>query len=358
MSESDGAAVDVDLVEVEAEFAGDGDGGDGEGFVDLVEIDFVLAPSGFLPELANGVHRGHHDPRRIQSAGGLGDNAGERLLAKLLRHARAGDDQGRRAVVHAGCVAGGHGAVLLERGFELAQDFDGRVLARAFVLLEQDHLALLLAGNFDGNDLVLEAALLDRRDGLAMRVDGVLVLLLARDLVFVGDVLAGVAHVIVVVDVPEAVLDHRVDERAVAEAVALACVKQQVGRVGHGLHAAGDDDLAVVGEDGLRRQADRFQSRTADFVDGHGADRRRNSRAQCGLTRGVLSQTRAHHVAHDDFIHRRRVHTRAPHRFLHRNRAQLGRGDIGQRALKFSDRRAHAGNNYDIVGRRHKSAPD
>ena len=118
------------------------------------------------------------------------------------------------------------------------------VSSRGDFILVEDHRgrALLLRGNLDRNDLRLEAALLHRRDRLAMRVHGKLVLLFARDAVLLGDVLAGDAHVVVVVDVPQAVVHHGVDDLRIAEAISLARLRQKIRRVGHGLHAAGDDD--------------------------------------------------------------------------------------------------------------------
>jgi hypothetical protein len=46
-----------------------------------------------------------------------------------------------------------------------------------------------------------------------------------------GHDLPAAAHVLVVVGVPQAVVDHRVDELAVAQPEALAGLGQQVGRV-------------------------------------------------------------------------------------------------------------------------------
>ena len=68
----------------------------------------------------------------------------------------------------------------------------------------------------DRNDLVLELAGLLRGLGLVLRGDRELVLLAARDLLLLGDVLGGGAHVVAVEGIPQPVLDHGVDhlERA------------------------------------------------------------------------------------------------------------------------------------------------
>ena len=112
-------------------------------------------------------------------------------------------------------------------------------MARIFVGVD-DHVAL---AGLDGHrrDLVLEFAGLLRGFRLVLRGDRELVLLLARDLPLLGDVLGGGAHVIAVEGVPQAVLDHGVDhfERAHLHAVAQM---RAVRRHAHGFLAAGDHD--------------------------------------------------------------------------------------------------------------------
>ena len=135
-----------------------------------------------------------------------------------------------------------------------------------------------------------------------MRVQRELVLLLARDAVFFRDVLAGDAHVVVVVNVPQAVVHHGVDDLRIAQTISFARLRQKIGSVGHRFHAAGDDDGTVFGLDRLRRECDCFQSGAANLVDGHGTYLRRQSAEDCGLARGILSQSGGDHVAHDAFV--------------------------------------------------------
>ena len=92
-----------------------------------------------------------------------------------------------------------------------------------------------------------------------MAFQGKLILLLARDAVLFGDQLAGVAHVKVFVLVPEAVRDHRVNDFAVADAVAGARLRQQVGAIGHGFHAAGNNDLRFFQAHGLVGERNGFK---------------------------------------------------------------------------------------------------
>ena len=98
------------------------------------------------------------------------------------------------------------------------------------------------------------------------------VLLLPCDAVFLGDHLPCHAHVKVVVDIPQPVVDHRVHQRAIAHPIAGSRLGQQVRRVGHGFHAPGDNKFRIPGLNGLGRQSHRLKSRAADFVDGERAD--------------------------------------------------------------------------------------
>ena len=75
-----------------------------------------------------------------------------------------------------------------------------------------DHDVALAGLDRDRRDLVLEVAGLLRGLGLVLRGDREFVLLRAGDLPLLGDVLGGVAHVVAVEGVPQAVLDHGVDQ--------------------------------------------------------------------------------------------------------------------------------------------------
>ena len=241
---------------------------------------------------------------------------------KLAGTRRARNDHRGRAIVDSRSIAGRDRAVLLERGLEGAQDFDGGVFARTFVFFE-DHgrRALLLCGQFDGHDLRLEAALFHGRERFPVRVHSELVLLLARDAVLLRNVLAGDPHVIVVVNVPQAVVHHGIDDGGVAQPVSFARLRKKVGRVRHRLHAARDDDGTVLGLNCLRRESDGFQSGAADLVDCHGTCLRGQSAEDGSLSSGVLTQSCADHVAHNALVHLLRIEIRALHSFANNDRA-------------------------------------
>ena len=98
-------------------------------------------------------------------------------------------------------------------------------------------------------------------------------------------------------------MDHRIDQLSVAQSISLACVGKQVGRVGHGLHAARDHDGSIAGLDRLRCKGYCFQSRAANFVDCHGTYFGRQSAEESSLARGILPEARGDDIAHDALVH-------------------------------------------------------
>src|SRR5690606_15574047 len=105
----------------------------------------------------------------------------------------------------------------------------------------------LAARHLDGGDLGGERAVLGGGLRAAVGALGELVLRLPRERVPGGARLGARAHVLVVVDVPQPVVDQRVDDLRVAQAQAAAGAGQEVGSVRHRLHTAGHHDLGVAG---------------------------------------------------------------------------------------------------------------
>jgi hypothetical protein len=85
------------------------------------------------------------------------------------------------------------------------------------------------------------------------------VLVLSADLLADGDPLGVGAHVAALDRAPEAVVDGRIHQRPVAEAIAGPGPGQQVRGEVHRLHAAGDHHLGIAGPDLGRGQHDRLE---------------------------------------------------------------------------------------------------
>ena len=157
----------------------------------------------------------------------------------------------------------------------------------------------------------------------------------------VGDVLLGAAaHVHRVERAPQAVVDHRVDDRVVAHAVAGARAGEDVRRTRHRLHAAGDDDLGVARRDHLVGEVDRVDARQADLVDGHRGHAHRDARVDRGLARGDLALAGLEHLAHEDVVDLLRADAGPLERGLDGNATEVHRGEVGERSRQLPDRRA------------------
>ncbi|MNT33462.1 hypothetical protein D3C72_1693910 [compost metagenome] len=188
-----------------------------------------------------------------------------------------------------------------------------------------------------------------------MRFQRGLVLLRARDVVFLGDVLGGHAHV----DAVEGIVQraqHHVDQAGIAHARAPAGRRRQVRRAAHALDAAADGRVGIAQQDGLRGADDGLQAGAAQAVDGQ---RRRVGRhaavdgrdaAQVHVTRFSLDHIAEHHVA--DVVAR---HLRTGQRLAHDQRAHFRRCHILQAAAKGPDRGTDTAHHYDFT--RHDLSP-
>jgi hypothetical protein len=233
-------------------------------------------------------------------------------------------------------------ALLVEGRAQAREPLDAGVGARPLVLRHHDRVLLPLRHG-DGNDLGVELAGLHRGAGAPVALDGEGVLLLAGDVELPRDELAGVAHVVVVVDVPETVEDHPVEQLSVPEPLPGARLGQVVGRVGHRLHAAGHDDLGVAGPDGLRRERDRLEAGPADLVHRHRGNRHAEAGPDRGLAGRILPAGGLEDLAHQNLVHGLRIHAGAGDRVLDRDGAQVGGLEAGEGALETGDGSAATG---------------
>ena len=141
--------------------------------------------------------------------------------------------------------------------------------------------------------------------------------------------------------------------RVMPDARAAAMLLQEIGRVGHALHAARDH--GIDGADGNRLCAHdhRLHARAANLVDGGGLDGLGQPGLDPGLAGGGLSKTGGQHAAHIDAVHILTLHTGALHGTFDGGCAKLGRADIGQRTLHRAHGRAGIGQNDDGIGTGH-----
>ena len=236
----------------------------------------------------------------------------------------------------------------LNAGFSAAS-VSAVVSARiAFVAVDHERVAFLLR-NRDRQDLVFERAFAGRARGLLMTSRRIVVLRGAADVVVLGDDLARVAHVALLEGAPQAVVDHRVDDLAVAHPQAVAHARQQVRTVAHRLHPAGHGDVDVADADRLIGDHHGLEPGAAHLVDGQRGDVIRQSAVERGLARRILAQPGADDVAHDAFVDDLRVDARAADGFGDRQRAELRRGEALERAEELARRRSDGGHDHGFT---------
>src|SRR5581483_5853524 len=125
-------------------------------------------------------HRPDPHHARVDAGDGRRDERADRVDAELTSLLLRRDDESRGAVVQPRGVAGRHAAARAERGLERPELLERRLGARMLVARDVA----------DGDDLVAEV----RRRPALLRAERERVLILARDVPLLGDVLAGLAH--------------------------------------------------------------------------------------------------------------------------------------------------------------------
>lgn len=216
MADSNGATKDIDLFGVKTKKLDVGEGNNGESLVDLIVVDIISSNASMLDSLGDSKRRGNGEAGRVASGIAPTKDLGKGLDAELLELALRDKHNSGSAVVDGSSVGGGDSAAV-----------GNKDRANSLELLNVEVLDLLVTVNLDGG-LATAAGDLDRGDlgeetglggglGLLVRLDGVLVLGLAGEVVFLAAELALHAHeLLLAVGVAEAVLLYAVDEAGVA----------------------------------------------------------------------------------------------------------------------------------------------
>ena len=203
------------------------------------------------------------------------------------------------------------------------------------VHLELHGLLLLLY--HDRHDLVLEAAGLDGGQSLHLGVVAELVQLFPGDAPDVADVLSGGTHVIVVVSVPQAVLDHGVDDLGVAHPGAPTVGGDGIGSAAHALGAAAHHQDGVAALDGGGTLDDGLQAGAADHADGVGGHLQGHTGLDHALTGHVLALSGGQDVAEHNLVQPFALDVAALEGLGNDGGAQVSGGDIPQGAAEGAD---------------------
>ena len=139
-----------------------------------------------------------------------------------------------------------------------------------------------------------------------------------------------------------------------ADAVTVAPFEQQIGCIGHALHATRDHHIPSSSFEHIVRHHDGFHARATHFGQRDSARAVWQTAFVSGLTRWGLALARHQAIAHQHFFNRSRCDARAFDRFFNRRATQIVGRKARKLAVEAAHRRAHSGGNDDgVVGQAH-----
>ena len=159
---------------------------------------------------------------------------------------------------------------------------------------------------------------------------------------------------IVVIGVPQAVLDHGVHQLLVAHTSAPAGVHGGKGSGAHVLGTAADHDVGVTGQDGTGALDDGLHAGAADHAHGVGGNGIGDAGLDGDLAGNVLTLCRSEDAAKHQLVHIFGSDVGALESFFHDDGAHIGSGGVLQGSAKGADGRSAAVDNIQVF---HETIP-
>ena len=305
MAEGAGSAVDVQLLVRDVQFPGGQHGNHGEGLVDLEQVHLTGGPASPIQGPAHGRPGCGCELRRFLGMGGVTDDPRDGVKAQPFRHRGPGQDEGRRAIRDRAGVGRRDRAVLREGRLQ-GRDTGG--IGPAGLLVPVDPLGPLPAGDLHGHHLAVKGTGGLGGKGALQGADGEGVHGLTANLVGPGRLLGEGPHQPArLIGILQPVQVHGVRYDVVADARATPVLGQQVGGVGHALHAASDDDIGAARREGVVGEDGRLHARAAHLVHRCRLAGLRKAGTEGGLAGRRLAETSGQDAAHVDLLHAPRV---------------------------------------------------
>ncbi len=202
-------------------------------------------------------------------------------------------------VVERACIERSDASGRFERGFE-GRCFFGFVARGA--LVRRDYGVALFAFDGQGRDFIFKKALRLRAKSPLVRGMRVGILFFPGELVVAHANFGGVSHMEVIVDVPQAVFDHRVHDFAVAHAQTFAQFRHEIRCMGHGFHAPSERGSDFSGSDCGIGEHDGLEAGSTDLAHGGARSVSIDTGTQSGLASGGLTHARCEHTAHKHLV--------------------------------------------------------
>ncbi|MNZ83027.1 hypothetical protein D3C78_1017450 [compost metagenome] len=169
MPQGDARAIRIDLMGIEPQLLSDGTGLRGKGLVGLDHIHVGNRQPGALERHLSRRHRTDAHQHGIDPGMSISHQAGHRLEAATLGGGTLHQHHGSGAVVQTGSITGSHAAFGTIKGrLEAGEILDRQV--RAHMLISVENALTTTTAQGKGENLLLEAPLLDGSDCTAMRL--------------------------------------------------------------------------------------------------------------------------------------------------------------------------------------------
>ncbi len=242
------------------------------------------------------------------------------------------DHQGRRAIVDLGAVALGDRAAVFFKNRVHEGDLVEIFRERLFVHPDHAGLSPVVHGNL--HDFLIERTGFVSGEGPGIAPESVGVLMFPGITAIAGDPFAQLPHVPVFVGIPQPVVNQAVDDLGVSQFFAAPHLGQEIRRLAHAFHPAGDHEVGFLEPDHLVRQDHRLESRPANLVDGRRPDAFRQPAFEGRLAGGGLADSGGDHVSQDHFLNLIVAHAASAKRFPDGRSPQFRSRQGRQRSLK------------------------
>ena len=266
MTNRNAATVDIDLGRIQIQEAIIGHTNHRKGFVDLVKVHIAGGDACPVHGQGDGFGWGRGEPFRGLLSVGVAQYSGQGLEPSGLGFTVGHEDHRRCPVVQVRGVGSGNRSFFFEDRFETRDLFKihfgivfvfGDRCGAAFRSWDTHHR------QFGG-----EFALLPSGCRPLVGFDGIGILVSPGNLHIACAQFRGVTHVVLVINIPKAVLKDAVHQLGMTELVPIASPIQIIRDLAHALHAAGNDYAVLPQFNGLGTQHDGLHARCTDLVDG------------------------------------------------------------------------------------------
>lgn len=189
-------------------------------------------------------------------------------------------------------------------------------------------------------DLLLEKSTLGGGNRFLVAPDRIFILVFSVESVVICTLFTLQTHMLILVDIGQAILQHTINERLIAELGAVSKSLQIMWGVRHALCSASDDHIRLAGQNGRGSQGHGLDGRRADLVNRRCLSGLGKTSEDCALSGRILTQVGLENIAKEYLLHVLGLNAGSLHCSLDCGGAKLNSRLRAQGALKSSHGRA------------------